>query len=278
MDTPTGRPVVCSECGKVNRHSGHDCVRCGVALAGDADGGADHSKTSPGRKRLVTRQSEDGSLEMVQLSPEEAAAEEIDISRGLTGEHELVPPDAEAGASDPRRNRILFGAVASAALLVALLAWPFAGSDSENEDAADITSAGDTGPRGEGPRVPKLPPPPPPEPVKAKTKATASKLPTAPPTKPPPPSTVTDSPSSPSGSGSGSGSSGKPRRRPAATGVTRSEDIVSPGAKDKAETPEAADGEEGEEEGGDDEETSDDEEAGEGEGEAEESDDDEEEE
>lgn len=162
MDTPTGRPVVCRQCGKVNRTGDPDCERCGHALRSDT-GGDERSKTSPGRKRLVTRQSEDGSLVMVQLSPEEAEAEEIEIGHGLTGEHELEPAVADAGDGDPRRKKVLFGAVASAGILVALLAWPFAGSDDEKATGEPEAVTTPTASRGPRPRKPKLPPLPPPE-------------------------------------------------------------------------------------------------------------------
>lgn len=260
MDTPTGRPVVCSHCGKVNRHGGDDCARCGAALvagkprSADAEQAGDHeserSKTSPGRKRLVTRQSEDGSLEMVQLSPEEAEAEEIEISRGMTGEHDAIPPDAEAGDGDPRRNRILFGAVASAAILVALLAWPFAGGDDDgDDDDPGGASATDVASPGDGPRKAKLPPPPPPEPIKS--------APTPTPARVPPPTTTTD--------GDGDDDEGtEPAPTPGSGTVVSPDDKPNDEPADEEDDEEDAEEEEAEEE----QPSSDDKAEGEGEGEA----------
>ena len=155
MDTPTGRPTVCRKCGKVNRGEGPDCERCGGPLRSD-ERTEERLKTSPGRQRLVTRHAEDGSLEMVRLSPEEAdAAEavEADMQGGGGVETEGEPSEQESDEGQERRNQILFGAVAAAGLLVVLLAWPLSdgGGDADSAD----TQPGAQAAAGEGPRAPQ---------------------------------------------------------------------------------------------------------------------------
>ena len=156
-------PLVCRDCGKVNRRGSTTCERCGGLLSSDTDVRR-AARTATSRPRLVTRTADDGSLEMVRLSPDEADAAEEEEARERTGEHD-APEPAPSAAPGRRRQLTLLGAVAGAALLVVVLAWPRGErAEPDEEPSSSELPAGAAGDGPTGPRAPKLPPLPPPEP------------------------------------------------------------------------------------------------------------------
>lgn len=154
MTTDNKRPVVCRTCGKVNRKGGATCERCEETLLSEPEANTVSRTTSQtGRTRLVTREADDGSLEMVEVTEEEAADPDLTLTPEQTAAAE-TPPKDEMSTS---QRRLLFAAVAGATVLVLALAWPTTTPERSAPHTPRATN-GNGAEAGTGPRQPRIPP------------------------------------------------------------------------------------------------------------------------